>query len=552
MPLGAILGTIIQTAGGVGLARTVGGFITKLNKRIFPFKGGSDEERMLYQHHLSEEQTRVRQRFEAQLHQSGLANQREITYLSALFNRQTTLQNTVLNFQNALKSKMFDEALRNYPLNIPPLVMLQNAGLSTNSVTGELVVDDPITRDVLSIADNGTNQHESLLSQYKSVFRKHPIALSVFVTPLTVDSRVPSREKISTIVWDNIFQELESLFINEYNRGGSRPVYFYPASWNNNAKPGLHASEVLYFFTKGMPVVVLEPRYDGKQIRFIFSCWGIGSEPDKLIRQEIIFNLDWNSIVLPAMYERSKNALIKLNRLKEYPSNIADIKKKLEHNVFLYERLKDIDALSDASITDDISKLFYMNNDDFAYLSKTMSDALGISISLIADVHHLTSRGINPHFPELLETSFAEAFKSLTKPARKELLDAVKGLMKSAYMELLLGDIESDNSYYTFESQVAGTFEFSDAPSIIDGLKTIRPIDGESNVECVENVEVSEQKSIPEIINLINQRCNELSIEQPTLSLRVEELRKLDSQFIHSIEQICKEQLITIDDLTVL
>ena len=108
---------------------------------------------------------------------------------------------------------MFDEALRNYPLNIPPLVLLQNAGVSTNSVTGELVVDDPIAKEILSICDNGTYQKESLLSRYKNVFKNNPVALNVFITPLMMDSRMVLRERTTTMVWDNVFQNIESLFI---------------------------------------------------------------------------------------------------------------------------------------------------------------------------------------------------------------------------------------------------------------------------------------------------------------------------------------------------
>lgn len=325
--------------------------------------------------------------------------------------------------------------------------MLQNAGVSTNSVTGELVIDDPISKEILSIADNGADQKESLLTKYKSVFRSYPIALNVFVTPLMLDSRVSSKEKTSTLVWDNIYQSLESLFVNEYNRCSERPVNFYPAAWNQNAKPGLHAAEILYFFTKGMPVVVLEPRYDGKQIRFVFSCWGIGSCPNRQIRQEITFDLNWNSVVLSDMYKRSVGALKKINHLKEIPSMIADVKKKLEHNIFMYEKLHDIDALENNPITEDISKLFFLRSEDFSTVSRLMADALGISISLIADVHHLTSRGINPLFPDLMCSKFNEAFQSLTKPARHELTEAINGLMKSAYMELLLGDYESEKDF---------------------------------------------------------------------------------------------------------
>ena len=542
---------MIETIGGVLAARTIGGFISKISKRIFPFKGSSDEERMIYQHHLSEQQSEARRQFEAQLHAAGLANQREINLLTAFFNRQTTLQNSILSFSNTLKSKMFDEALKTYPLNIPPLVLLQNAGVSTNSVTGELVIDDPIAKEILSTADNGADQKESLLSRYKSVLRNYPIALNVFVTPLMLDSRVSSREKATAMVWDNIFQSLESLFVNEYNRCSERPINFYPAAWNQNAKPGLHAAEILYFFTKGMPVVVLEPRYDGKLIRFIFSCWGIGSEPEKQIRQEIIFDLDWNSIVLPSMYKRSVESLKKLNKLKEMPQMVADAKKKLEHNVFMYEKLRDIDGLEDNPITEDINKLFFLNASDYAPLSKLMADGLGISISLIADVHHLTSRGINPHFPDLLDTNFNDAFQSLTKPARHELMEAINGLMKSAYMELLLGDYDSEKDFTSFENTVEEHFELIDsAKGILETLKQ-KQIPELPIADCPSKPSSEESQAIEvsEILKMIDDRCASLNINKKSLPKRVEELREKDADFVNMIEDLCEQQLVTLNDI---
>lgn len=543
---------IIETIGGVLAARTIGGFITKITKRIFPFRGSSDEERMLYQHQLSERQSEVRRQFEESLHAAGLANQREINQLTAFFNRQTTLQNSILSFSNSLKSRMFDEALRNYPLNIPPLVLLQNAGVSTNSVTGELVVDDPIAKEILSICDNGTYQKESLLSRYKNVFKNNPVALNVFITPLMMDSRMVLRERTTTMVWDNVFQNIESLFINEYNRCSERPVNFYPAAWNQNAKPGLHAAEILYFFTKGMPVVVLEPRYDGKQIRFVFSCWGIGAEPEKQIRQEIDFDINWNDIVLPAMYNRSKESLNKINKLKEFPSMVADAKKKLEHNVFMYEKLRDIDGLENNPITEDINKIFFLTSDDYAPVAKLISDALGICVSLIADVHHLTSRGINPHFPSLLDSRFGNAFQFLTKPERHELMNAINGLMKSAYMELLLGDYSGDTEFSNFEASIEQQFELLDSTSasgIIDKLDSaIEEHVGKEERICA-NDEI-QSKTIPEIIDMINERCASLNINKHSLSDNIRSLRSIDPNFVSMIEELCEQQLVTLEEIT--
>ena len=543
---------VVGTIGGVLIARTLGNFVTKVSKRIFPFKGSSDEERMKYQNQFSEEQSEIRRDFEEKLHSLGLANQKDISVMTAFFNRQSSLQNSILSFSNTLKSKMFDEALRNYPLNIPPLVMLQNAGVSTNSVTGDLVIDDPIAKEILSVVDNGANQNESLISKYKNVLRHYPIALNIFVTPLLIDSRVTSKDKVSSLVWDNIFQNLESLLINEYNRCGERPVNFYPAAWNQNAKPGLHAAEILYFFTKGMPVVVLEPRYDGKQIRFIFSCWGIGSDPQKQIRQEITFDLNWNQVVLASMYERSVEALKKINQLKEVPNLVLDTKKKLEHNIRMYENLQEIDGIENNPITEDISKLFFLTSEDYSPLSKIMADALGISISLIADVHHLSTRGINPHFPELIESNFKEAFQALTKPDRKELMDAVNGMVKSAYMELLLGEYDTDNSYSSFESVVESNFELLDsAKGFIDDIEMLSPNIYVDNIPSEINKEdvVVDVKSPLEIIELINAKCIELNIKECSLRNKVEILKLKFPDFVSYVEDLCEQNWITLNDI---
>ena len=300
-----------------------------------------------------------------------------------------------------------------------------------------------------------------------------------------------------------------------------------------------------------MPVVVLEPRYDGKQIRFLFSCWGIGSDPERQIRQEIIFDLNWNSVVLPAMYKRSVDALKKINQLKEIPSMVADAKKKLEHNIFMYEKLRDIDALENNPITEDINKLFFLTSEDYAPVSKLMADALGISISLIADVHHLTSRGINPHFPDLLESNFNEAFQSLTKPARHELMEAINGLMKSAYMELLLGDYESEKDFSSFETSVEEHFELLDsAKGIVDNLEQIPESSAVmSQPVSADKEEEIEIKTIPEILKMINDRCVTLNIDAQSLKEKVNILREQDADFISKIEELCEQQLVSLNDI---
>ena len=181
-----------------------------------------------------------------------------------------------------------------------------------------------------------------------------------------------------------------------------------------------------------------------------------------------------------------------------------------------------------------------------------MADALGISISLIADVHHLSTRGINPHFPELIESNFKDAFQSLTKPARKELMDAINGMVKSAYMELLLGEFDADNSYSSFESVVESNFELLDsAKGIIDDLETLPPSINENNAPLgsKQSEIVIDEKSPFEIIELINTKCAELNINEHSLRKTVERLKLISPEFISYIEDLCERNWITLNDI---
>ena len=58
-----------------------------------------------------------------------------------------------------------------------------------------------------------------------------------------------------------------------------------------------------------MPTIVVEPRFDGKTIKLMFSCWGIGYSSQLHSRQEIQIPLDLNSMIAVSAYERSKKAI---------------------------------------------------------------------------------------------------------------------------------------------------------------------------------------------------------------------------------------------------
>lgn len=490
------------------------------------------------------------QAFSKTLQEAGLQGQRELAFISSVYARETALQVNILNFQNALKTRLFEDALRNYPLNIPPLVMLHNSGLSTSSVIGDLIDDDSLANDLIAATkrENGN----ITIDDYQQVLRNRPVALSVFITPLQMDSRVGFKDKVYTIVWDKIYQNLESIFISEYNRGGERPVIFYPSAWNLNSKPGLHASEILYFFTKGMPVIVLEPRYDGKNLKFLFSCWGIGELPDRHVRQELNFNIGWDEIVLPIMYERSKRTFEKLSKIENLSPSLLSTLKKVEQNIRMYEQLKESEMLSDGDYLDDLYKYFNISDSDYSMLANMISEALGISISLISDIHHLTSRGIPPKFPEMINKYFQSTFKNLSKPDKEDLMNSIKGMMKTAYTELLLGDTIIDSEFETFESSISNELGFSN-----DRIGLKERLSEESKVFLHADTVISEEscdaesdRNAPQdIFQMIEDKCKIYDIDASSIKERIKLITAKDTNFYKELSDACASQAMIIEDI---
>lgn len=434
--IGAFLGKGLAIAGGMTIAKTVTNAISGITSRILPYEKSGEAKKMAYQASINRQQQELSQQFQMQMKERGFKDQKELAYMQAMLTRQTTFLANIQNSQNAIRTKMFDDALRHFPLNIPPLVMLQNAGIPINNLTDELYKDDPLLMGVMNELQDKTLSEEAFYTRFKSNMQSNPVGLSVFVTPLQIDARVAAKEKIAAMVWDDVYQAVESMFIKEYNRSGERPVIFYPGAWNVSAKPGLHASEILYFFTKGMPVIVLEPRFDGKKLRLMFSCWGIGMMADNHVRQEIDIDADWNQFILQSVYERSKHGLEKLNKLSEMPLPLAEIKKRLEHNLSMCKALRLADNVRVDDLYDDINKLFYLTNSDFTPLSNVISNSLGMVLSIVSDVHHLMSRGIEPRFPYIKDQYFGDILKLIDSNSAKMLNASFKEVFDSSYKML--------------------------------------------------------------------------------------------------------------------
>ena len=437
--------SFLATVGAVALARTVGQTIQKISERIFPFETSAQKKGIDYSAKLNREQQERNQEFQKKLQEQGFIHQKEIAYMSAMLARQTAYFNNVQNAQNSLRTDMFRDVLRNYPLNIPPLVMLENAGVGTDSIIQTVL---------------GTNK-DMIFETFKRELKANPIALSVFVTPLQVDSRVANKERISSMVWDTVYQKVESMFVNEYSRNGKRPVVFFPSAWNSNAKPGLHAAEIIYFFAKEMPVAVVEPRFDGKQLRIMFSCWGIGLESNKHIRQEIAIDIDWNEIIMEAAYERSIKGLNELQQIQEPEQILLNIQKSLEHNKKMYESLKPMIKENRLSnISDDCTKLFYHNSNDLSVISDTISAALGMTLSVLSDIHHWAATQTTPIFPFIKEKYFKEMLEAM-KPSDRTLfndsvIDSYNPIYKKLKLELPSAEEkELDEKYNQLKKEIS-------------------------------------------------------------------------------------------------
>lgn len=472
--IGAFLGKGLAIAGGMTIAKTVTNAISGITSRILPYEKSGEAKKIAYQSSINRQQQELTQQFQLQMKERGFKDQKELAYMQSMLTRQTTFLANIQNSQNAIRTKMFDDALRNFPLNIPPLVMLQNAGIPINNLTDELYKDDPLLMGIMNQLKDETLSEDVFYSRFKSSLQSNPVGLSVFVTPLQVDARVAAKEKIAAMVWDDVYQSIESMFIKEYNRSGERPVIFYPGAWNVNAKPGLHASEILYFFTKGMPVLVLEPRFDGGKLRLMFSCWGVGMMTDCHVRQEIDIDMDWNTFILQSVYERSKDGLEKLNTLCDMPLPLHEIRKRLEHNIAMFEALKAADNVRIEDLYDDINKLFYLTNTDFTPLSSVISNSLGMILSIVSDLHHLMSRGIEPRFPYIKEQYFGKILKLMDSNCAKSLNSAFETVFENSYK--MLNEYEPELVYEPLKRNE----EIKDAlrvhkPSLLDMLDKNNP-----------------------------------------------------------------------------
>lgn len=356
------------------------------------------------------------------LTEMNIRNSQEIAKFQAIAMRETQILVARENAQNMLQDHMVQVALKDFPLNISPLVLLKNRPHTLSSLLRFTVGEKSEATDVVSDVMN---------------YAYNPEALNIFVAPVYVDSKIKNRQVLSGQIWDTTYQKLESFFTNYYNRRSERPVIFYPTAWNDKFNPGMHASETLHFFLKDMPCLVIEPRFDGRNFRLMISAWGIGYTSTEHIRTELNFNINIDEILALSVYERSKKALAVLGDIDK--ADISDKEKvpffqqeqTLRKNVKIYEALH-LDDRKKSGRMDEIDALGIYNIfkvepvQDLVTLSDMLSAQIGMTLASLADIHHLKSTDADPVFPALMkeEKYFGELYKN--KKLCKELFECYR------------------------------------------------------------------------------------------------------------------------------
>lgn len=399
-----------KIAGGILVARTVGKGIDAISERIIPYQKTRSYKQTAQSFAGQKELEKMREAFQQELQQANIQANKEIAIFNQYFQRQTTMLLAEYNTYFTLRHILIQDAIRNFPLNISPLVLLENNNIDVSFLLGQ-------KHKETDIENNGNSQfHINIIDKISN-----PRPLNVFVTPMHIDARVGGKETIGAQVFDSLYSSIEAIFVNEYSRNGERPVIMYATAWNKNVKGGMHAADELYYFLKDMPTIVVEPRFDGKTIKLLFTCWGIGYSQRILSRQEMQIPLDINSMLTISVYERSKKAWESLSTIHSENKVVIDQIRMYEHNISLFDQLnlgprleKRLNELTlngkSAELDElgDYSKLFFVSQQDITNIADTISATTGMMISALADTHHLLANDVTPRFPYIYKKYFAD------------------------------------------------------------------------------------------------------------------------------------------------
>ena len=451
----------------------------RLFKEQKKWQGELEEQRMNFQERLELRRLRCQENIEKQrselqiyLAKEGRETNREIALFQARAMRQTQMLLAQENARNVLKTTFMQDALKTFPLNVSPMVLLSNQSHSLGHL--------------LYFSDNKGANQTTIQQVYEEVeaARKRPEALNVFVAPIHIDSKIKNRKVLSDQIWDTVYQKIESFFTQHYNRSSDHPVIFYPTAWNDKYNPGMHASETLHFFLKDLPCIVIEPRFDGTTFRMMFSSWGLGYNSNTHYRTELNFDINIDVVLANSVYRRSVKALklikemVKVELPKEEMAPFYMQARIYERNIKLYEALNLENRIKNKQM-DEIEALGIYNIfkiepvQDLAPLADYLSSYIGLNLSVLADVHHLRSSDVNPLLPSRLKEYFPSVFND--EKMRKQLSKDYEGVYRLLINEeSKMGMVDYDKILSVREAQVLNVkkeLEVMDGREVIDLLK---------------------------------------------------------------------------------
>lgn len=395
-----------------------------------------------------------REALQRELQEMNIKNSHQLAKFQAIAMRETQILVSRENAQNLLYDHMVQDALRSFPLNISPLVLLKNRPHSLSSLLRFSVSEGAEPNDANKSADSDADIR-AMIDDVRN-YARNPEPLNIFVAPVYVDSKIRNRKVLSDQIWDTTYLRIESFFTEHYNRRGDHPVVFYPTAWNDKYSAGMHASETLHFFLRDMPCIVLEPRFDGRNFRLMISTWGLGYTTTEHIRTELNFEINIDSYLARAVYDRSvrsQRVLEEILKVEMPPvdrQNFAAQYAGNERNIRLYEALRIPDKADDPRAGDidalGLYKIFKIEPiQDLEPLAQMLSAQIGMTLAALADIHHLRSTRVNPLLPQLMKPYFPELFAN--RELRKGLYDNYCRVLTSLGREdklLLLGKEEQN------------------------------------------------------------------------------------------------------------
>lgn len=416
------------------------------------------------------------------LSELGMNSRKEIERFKALATRETQILLARENAQNMLQDRMVQESMKTFPLDISPIVLLQNR---SHSLTGLLRFSSLMT------CESGLPSVAQVYNDVRA-YSNNPEPLNIFIAPIHIDSKIKNREQLSQQIWDSIYMKIEKFFTENYNRRGPHSVILYPTSWKSNTTSGQHASETLYFFLKDLPSIVIEPRFDGHTLSLMLSMWNIGYTTPDHIRTEMNTGVNLDAMLIKAAYDRSKQSLELIKGLGDNASHLlANKTEEFLHNIEYYETLNIAEKIEsekmDEISTFGIYNLFHIDPiQDMTEVAMLISEILCINLAVLSDIHHLQATDRSPKFPSLFKHDFPQIFK------KRDFREAIFKCYKRAHIFLRNEDSRA------VDPQFRGEMEHVREMQIANLEKTLELIDEEVLKHALSN----------KLVNYAHERMN--------------------------------------------